>query len=80
MDMQVEQRLGAINGINHFKDEIKAVITSQTGWGKNQLAEVIEEIEAEKSKRINLYEGLAKSYKEMLGGLFRDKETEYPDW
>jgi len=42
--MQIEQRLGAINGINHFKDEIKAAIESKTGWGKNELAEVIDTI------------------------------------
>lgn len=37
-------RLGAINGINRFKDEIESAITSKTGWGKNELAEVINHI------------------------------------
>jgi hypothetical protein len=44
MDMKLEQRLGAINGINQFKCEIKDAIESKTGWGKNELAELVDNI------------------------------------
>jgi hypothetical protein len=42
MDMKIEQRMGAINGVNKFKDELKSAIESKTGWGKNELSKVVD--------------------------------------
>jgi hypothetical protein len=44
--------MGGITAINRFKDELKAAIESKTGWGKNQLMEVVETIASKLSDEL----------------------------